>query len=410
MNQYFSVELSQKVSRGIRESWNKGYCTGQRLFGYDVVDKKYVINEYEAAVVKEIFVKYSQGIKARTILNDLLSRGIKRKNGKPLNENYVYYILHNVRYTGKIEHDGKIYDNIFPPIVSQEIWTKVKGICDENKKAPGRKKEIFGYILSGKLFCGKCLHRMCGISGTSHTGDVHYYYICGAKHKRKNKCKMPQYQKQPLEDLIVNTTVNMLNKNGNIEKIAEGLYALHQKEANDNTVLKSLKKQRNAAVKASNNLIRAVEQGIITEQTKTRLKELETQIAGLDFEIEKELQKTFVSLSPAAIEKYLRSKICENTRDIQVRKLLVNTFIREIILFEDKIIITYNFTDLPDKTKHSEEQLHKIVKQAETATLPAFSFPFGSYKLIAAAPDGNYPNTTITQQWVRVVFLLPSKE
>ena len=135
MNQYFSAELSQKVSRGIRESWSKGYCTGQRLFGYDVVDKKYIINEYEAAVVKEIFVKYSQGIKARTILNDLLSRGIKRKNGKPLNENYVYYILHNVRYTGKIEHDCKNYENIFPTIAPSAGLTLSKTAEREPKKS-----------------------------------------------------------------------------------------------------------------------------------------------------------------------------------------------------------------------------------------------------------------------------------
>ena len=56
MNQYYSAELSQKVLRGLRESYLKGnYTGGPVLFGYDVVDKKNVINPVEGAIVKEIF-------------------------------------------------------------------------------------------------------------------------------------------------------------------------------------------------------------------------------------------------------------------------------------------------------------------------------------------------------------------
>lgn len=52
MNQYFSEELMQKVRRGLNESWLKGNATGGRkVFGYDVVNQKYVINEKEAATI-----------------------------------------------------------------------------------------------------------------------------------------------------------------------------------------------------------------------------------------------------------------------------------------------------------------------------------------------------------------------
>ena len=86
-NQYFSEELAQKVRRGINESWRKGYCTGQRVYGYDVIDKKYVINEQEAAVVREVFIKYSQGFKARAITQELLLRGTKKKTENRLTVN-----------------------------------------------------------------------------------------------------------------------------------------------------------------------------------------------------------------------------------------------------------------------------------------------------------------------------------
>lgn len=140
-NQYFSEELRQKVNRGLKESWLKGNATGGNgLFGYDIVNKKYVVNAYETQIIQEIFTKYAQGYKAVAIAEELKMRGAKRKNGKIIDIKYVYFILHNERYTGKVEHHGVIYDKIFPQIISDELWLAVKSINEENKIAPSRKK------------------------------------------------------------------------------------------------------------------------------------------------------------------------------------------------------------------------------------------------------------------------------
>ena len=390
-NQYFSEELAQKVRRGINESWRKGYCTGQRVYGYDVIDKKYVINEQEAAVVREVFIKYSQGFKVKTITQELLSRGTKKKSGSPIDGHYVYYMLHNIRYTGKVEHCGIVYDNMFPQIITEELWNKVKAITDENKHAPSRKKEIYDYILSGKLFCGKCKHRMSGMSGTSKTGAVHYYYVCSARHRKLNKCGMNAVHKQSIEDLVINVTTDMLNKNGTIEKIAEMLSALHRKEATDNTALKMLIKQRDAAVKASNNIIRAIEQGIITEMTKSRLQELAAEICRLELDISKEKNKTYDYLSPDKMEKYLRSMLTGDSKNMRVRKLLVNTFIREILLYDNKVIITYNFTEKPEKTDTTIKGLTKTEKQSANSPRTAFYSYASSYILWSGVPKQKAP-------------------
>ena len=71
----------------------------------------------------------------------------------------IYRILRNIRYTGIVEHQGVVYDKIFPRIVSDELWQAVSSITDDNKIAPSRKKEIFDFLLSGKLVCGNCKHR-----------------------------------------------------------------------------------------------------------------------------------------------------------------------------------------------------------------------------------------------------------
>ncbi len=80
MAEYYSAELSQKVLRGLNESYIKGHFTGGHLlYGYDVVEKKCIINEQEAEVVREVFIKYSDGYTVVSIVASLKARGITDK-------------------------------------------------------------------------------------------------------------------------------------------------------------------------------------------------------------------------------------------------------------------------------------------------------------------------------------------
>lgn len=80
MAEYYSAELSQKVKRGIYESLLKGnYIGGYILYGYDVVNKKYVINETESKIVRQIFDDYANGIKTTQIVENLNNKGLKTK-------------------------------------------------------------------------------------------------------------------------------------------------------------------------------------------------------------------------------------------------------------------------------------------------------------------------------------------
>jgi hypothetical protein len=59
--------------------------------------------------------------------------------------------------------------------------------------------------------------------------------------------------------------------------------------------------------------------------------------------------------------------IIENTDDIKARKLLVNTFIREVIYYENKVIITYNFADNVNIDKPTKEYIEEIERQSKSA-------------------------------------------
>ena len=199
---------------------------------------------------------------------------------------------------------------------------------------------------------------------------------------------MCRVQKQFIEDTVINATAQMLSSVNNIKKIAQSIYNVHKKETADNTALKLIEKKRAEAVKAQNNIVKAIEQGIITETTKSRLTELENLISQYDIEICKEKARSYTYLTADDIEMYLSKFVFDNTDDIKVRKLIVNAFVREVILYDDKIVITYNFTDSPEHLKLTKEHVTKTEKEIETADKTAVSSNTGSYKLCHTAPKG----------------------
>jgi len=386
MAQYFSEELSQKVHRGLEESYRKGnYTGGYQIYGYDTVNKKNVINETEAAIIREIFTKYANGYTAKAIADELKSRGVLSKRDRVFTEKIVFSILQNTKYNGTIKHGDTVYDNIYPKIIDDILWQAVQDIHRENQIAPSRKKEIYDYILSGKLVCGHCKRPMVGISGTSKTGTIYYYYACMSRRRKVAECECKTIGKQELEDAVIQTTYKMLASEETILAIADALYKLHQKNAADNSKLKGLESNRAAALKASTNLISAMEQGIITEQTKTRLKELESEIAQLDFAIEEEKQRSYTYLTAEAIADYLRSIFKGKEDSIKVRKLIVKHFIREVQLYNDRILIVYNFADnLPYRRSihHSIE-----IEEACNNTASSISLFESSKLLLPCTPD-----------------------
>ena len=385
MNQYYSAELSQKVHRGLNESYLKGQFTGGlQLYGYDVVDKKNVINENEAEIVKEIFNKYAKGFTALSIVKDLKNRGIRTKKGIYMTTSMIYRSLKNTKYIGKTIHGDKVYTNIYPAIIDEATWQKVQSIIAINKHSPGRKKEIFDFILSGKLVCGYCKHLMIGESGTCRNGDKHYYYNCLSKRRKKAKCQLHSVNKKWLEDIVIHKTWELLQQDTTLTEIANEIYKKHQNLSKEQSNIKSLEAKRNEAIKASKNLISAIEQGIITEQTKIRLKELETQIFQYDFDIEQEKQKTYSYLTPDLIKEYLQSIICGNIEDITIRKQIVKTFIREIIYDNDNLTIVYNFTENNLTKKTLPDNIDDIIEQSEMAVN---NINCGSNKLISTPPN-----------------------
>ena len=406
MNQYYSAELSQKVHRGLNESYIKGLFTGGfQIYGYKVVDKRNVIDENEAVIVKEIFTRFAQGESGKNIAENLIARGIRTKRGHYLDDKKVYKIIANTKYIGVVTHGEQTYTNIYPAIIDEKTWQKVQAIRDANKHKPGSKKERFNYVLSGKLICGECKEYMVGVTSTNKFGSSYRYYTCLSKRRKKHQCNTVGIHKDILESFVFKKVWEMIYDNNDINKLIEDICKRHKATNEESEVIKSLDKKRTEALKASNNLISAIEQGIITEQTKLRLKELENQIAQYDFDIEQAKQRNYSYITPELINDYFRKVLCGDINDIEVQKHITRLFIREVILYEDRIVITFNFTDKTITKKTLPDKLEDVENAVKTQSLGAvYKNTLCAYKETSTPPIESH--TKQIEKFVSYFFLI----
>lgn len=101
---------------------------------------------------------------------------------------WVKRLLKNRRYIGEYKYRDVVQENGVPAIVPKDLFDRVSERMDKNKKASARhkaKEQL--YLLTTKLFCGKCGAFMVGESGTSRNKTFHQYYKC-VNVKNKKGC------------------------------------------------------------------------------------------------------------------------------------------------------------------------------------------------------------------------------
>ena len=251
--------------------------------------------------------------------------------------NVIQHMLSNRRYIGELKYRDVLIPDAIPPIVSVELFNDVQEKMLKNKKAPARRKAEDDYLLTTKLFCGHCGALMFGESGTSRTGEVHRYYKCATAKKHKG-CKKKTVRKQWLEDLVVNQTMQLVKDDAAMESIIAKVMELQDRE---NTNLPLYEKQLRDAESGIQNMLNAIQAGILTSSTKERLEQLEETKRELEDRIaEEKLAK------PKVTEEFIRFWLLRFRKlDMSLknqRQALVDTFINSIYLYDDKALITFN--------------------------------------------------------------------
>ena len=340
VNQFYSENMAEDIRRGMADNAADCKVNGRLPLGYKNVDGYYAIDEPNAAIVREIFERFLSKETFASIAMDLNQRGIKTGYGNLWNKGSFHRLLKNDNYIGTYHHSGIVKENGIPAIVTKEVFYAVQNELKEKKDLKGRKRENSDYLLTGKLKCGYCGSFMVGVSGTSKTGSMHYYYTCN-DHRVGGSCRKKNVRRDWLEQRIAELTRDCILQRDVIEWIADNAVEF-QKQARRTVEVTTMENSLAEARKASKNIMSAIEQGIITATTKSRLMELEVQIADLERSLA--ISRSMNDLVDRDRIVYALEKLqTGDVADKSYQEKLINTFVKMVYLWDDKIRIDYYY-------------------------------------------------------------------
>ena len=366
-NEYYSVELSQKIKRGMSVSIAKRKILGGQCplgFKIDKENKTYIIDEEKALIVRQIFQMYAEGESVATIIDTLNSQNYTTSTGSNFNKNSLNKLLQNKKYIGSYMYKGEeLEKDVFPKIVPIDIFERVQHRIEKARKAPATAKAFEEYLLTTKLYCGHCKNMMIGVSGTSKTGKKHCYYSCNGV--KKKICKKKSVQKRYIEDLVIAECRKILTDK-NIEKIANKVMFLieQEKDTEKIRILRHKLKKNNVE---KQNLLKSLKDGASDTIRKIIFEEIEAldrKEKLLNAEIEKEKMKA-LPLELSEIKFFLTRLRNGNIDDIKYKRALVSMLINKIYLYDDKMTIVFNTQSSPVEV--SED----LIAKAESSFLPS---------------------------------------
>lgn len=347
MAEYYSLQLSQNVKRGLLENAKQHKAVnGTPPLGYRLTpDKFYEIDPDTAPLAKLIFEKYANGETTAEINRYLNAKGYKTPRGLPFSKSSLQKMLKNEKYIGIYAFKDIIWDeDAIPALIDKEVFYKVQGLIESNRRRPPKRYWNYtDYILTEKLFCGHCGEKMLGESGSGKSGRKYNYYTCYNR-KKKQSCDKKPIRQDIIEPAVLEAVQTLVKDDALMEQIAEATWQYYLSVDTDQEEIDVLQKQLTQAENGIANLVKSIEAGLFNDAIKRRMDELEGEKAALLKALgEKQLSMGF-KLTKDHILYFLEQFKNLDVTDRECQRKLVNTFVNAIYLFDDHFKIAFNYT------------------------------------------------------------------
>jgi DNA invertase Pin-like site-specific DNA recombinase len=355
--EYYSEDLRQKVTRGIRENAKKGKVAGGQIpIGYKKdAEGRVVVDPETAPLVQELFRRHIAGAPMEELRQLLVQAGIRGTRGAVPNRALVYRILRNRRYTGAWQIAG--IDLPVEPIITEEVFEMaVDNYRTSRNNAAGRAADP--YLLSGKCYCEVCGGKITGKSGTGKSGKKYKYYACKTK-----GCSTPQVAKEALEDQVVRVTAEDLLTPEMIEKLADAIMEIQAQEHSQGPV-QDLEKRLASAERRRDNILQALEMST-SPSLAARLDALEAEAADLRLQLERaRLARPVVPRE--LVRGWLDSFRAGDKNDPTVRRKLLQGFVGLVEIGPEYVTVYYNTTLKKEPCSHTAPKLEMTKPYANT--------------------------------------------
>ena len=210
--------IADRTRDKMRAARRRGKWTGgMMVIGYDLAPSggRIVINETEAAQVREIFAQYLELGSLIPLVRELDRRGWRMKTwttregkvhqGKKFNKQTLHNLLTNAIYVGRVQFEGKLIEGEHERIVDDKTWNQVQQHLQRNGKRGPNVANRYGALLKGLVRCGSCDSRMVHTYTKKRDKVTYRYYVCARAHGEGwQVCPTRSVSAPSLEGAVVN--------------------------------------------------------------------------------------------------------------------------------------------------------------------------------------------------------------
>lgn len=351
------IQERMRMGKEGRAKSGKYHAGSTVSIGYDYIDGKLLVNEYEAMQVRKVFELRSKGYGIREIERYMIERGYKHKGSHLTSNNSNYWyastvrrVLRNKIYIGLIKHKDTYYPGEHEAIIDEELFNSLQPELQaaSEKWSYTQGANSFKSLLGGFLYCGNCGGRYAYNTNTPRHPERYGpigYYSCYSRNKRVKRmivdptCKNKNWRMLELDSIVISEIKKLKFEKGFIESI-------RTQQTDDTDIQKQQIKKRLSQIDVQISKfmdlysLGTIDVNIIqnkinplTEEKKSlesTLHELNcTKPANMDDE-------TIISFVDSLIEKF-------DTGTLAEKREIVAALINKIELLEDEVKIYWNF-------------------------------------------------------------------
>ena len=284
--QFYSENLATEVKKGMRQKVLNGGWPHRPPRGYvlkkrpDGSGNEIEIHPKDGPLMRRAFELYGSGWHSMRAVAAMLAReGLLSRNGGPIPQAHFRRLLASSFYIGKVRWHDLECPGRHVPLVSVDLFEKVKGLMHQRYRNPGTKGSIHGFPLRGLAVCASCRGRM--------TAERHRrwgYYRCSRQSFRKELCDAKFCNSDRAHEGIARVCRQVrLNRvtATSIQKAAERL--IEQRQATTAQRTRGLQKERTSLLAAEMRLTDGFTAGDISPAIyKVKIAEIRTQQAILE--------------------------------------------------------------------------------------------------------------------------------
>ena len=363
MAEYYSVNLSREVMKGLLQNAQKGVWNGGKPpigYGLDSV-RKVILDEATAPVVRRIFEMCIEGYGYGKIAITLNETGVNAPRGSIWRKNTIYDILTNERYCGHYIYNQRSskqengtrnnhrmkppnevirIENAFPAIIDQATWERVKERIEGRRTGPRTGGRNRAYLLTGFIWCGYCQDPFIG-GGFRKPGK---YPIYDCSRRGTKTCSNTAVNADFVEDSVIEMLQSHLFNDAAIKAAVPFLLkAVEVRRSGYDSELEAVQFRLKEEKQKMNKILDMVEEGIVTkDKLRQRINEKSDLLGNLREQEAAIKRRSMDGITPKYVRMFLeehRDNLASGT--FEQKRKTIETFLERVTVYRDEVVFQF---------------------------------------------------------------------